>query len=163
MSDATIIRKLHEHTNTRTHEHELMTRLHLTYPPTTIFTTNIPVRITDLNYGNHLGNDALVSILHEARVQFLAKYGYTELNIEGAGIIMADLAVQYKAEAFYGDVLKIEIAVEDFTRVSFDIYYKVSAGDKIIAIAKTGIVCFDYQLKKVVSVPDAFAGKFSPH
>lgn len=139
-----------------------MTRLQLTFPPTTIFTTAIPVRITDLNYGNHLGNDALVSILHEARVQFFAEYGYTELNIEGTGIIMADLAVQYKAEAFYGDILKIEIAVEDFTRVSFDIYYQVTARDKIIAIAKTGIVCFDYQLKKVVSIPEAFINKASP-
>ncbi len=88
--------------------------------------------------------------------------GYTELNMEGVGIIMADLAVQYKAEAFYGDTLKIEIAVEDFTRVSFDIYYKVSAGDKIIAIAKTGIVCYDYQLKKVVGVPQVFVDRISP-
>lgn len=140
-----------------------MTRLHLTFPPTTIFTTTLPIRITDLNYGNHLGNDALVSILHEARVQFFNSLGYTELNVEGVGIIMADLAVQYKAEAFYGDNLKIEIAVSDLTSVSFDIYYSVSTAEKIVAIAKTGIVCFDYRLRKVVLLPEKFARKLSSH
>ncbi|MBA3674954.1 MAG: esterase, partial [Chitinophagaceae bacterium] len=41
---------------------------------------NIPVRITDINYGDHVGNDSLVAIIHEARMQFLQHYGYTELN-----------------------------------------------------------------------------------
>jgi hypothetical protein len=44
----------------------------------------------DINYGGHLGNDAVLSLVHEARVRFLKQQGYTENNIEGAGIIMAD-------------------------------------------------------------------------
>ena len=44
---------------------------------------NIPVRITDINYGDHVGNDSLVGIIHEARMQFLQRYNFTELDIEG--------------------------------------------------------------------------------
>jgi acyl-CoA thioester hydrolase len=137
-----------------------MARIKLQIPEQTIFTTNIPVRITDLNYGNHVGNDALVSIIHEARVAWLTSMQYTELNIEGTSLIMADLAVEYKAEGFYGDTLQISISVSDITKSSFDIYYHITTqinnNPKLIAKAKTGMVCFDYANKKVVAIPDTF-------
>ena len=77
-------------------------RVQLQLPETFSFQTEIPVRITDINYGNHLGNDAILSMMHEARVQFLQSLGYTELDVEGAGMIMADTAIIYKGEGFYG-------------------------------------------------------------
>ena len=58
-----------------------MTRIKIELPETYLFSTEIPVRITDLNYGNHLGNDAILSLLHEARVRFLAYYGWTESSV----------------------------------------------------------------------------------
>ena len=36
------------------------------------FSCEMVVRTTDLNYGGHLGNDRLLSLVHEARVAFLA-------------------------------------------------------------------------------------------
>ena len=138
-----------------------MSRIQIDFPSHSIYTTNISVRITDLNYGGHLGNDAMLSILHEARVRFLKNYDYTELNVEGAGIIMSDVAIQFKSEAFYGENLTIEIATGDFTRVSFDIFYIVKCDERIVAIAKTGIVFFDYEKRKVVNVPEVFAKRFS--
>ena len=136
-----------------------MSRIQIPLPETFIFSTNISVRITDLNYGAHLGNDSLLSILHEARVQFLKHFGYTELNIEGNGIIMSDVAIQYQSEAFYEDILQIEMGIQEFTRVSFDIVYRVTCKQRSIALAKTGIVCYDYENKKVVAVPNAFISK----
>lgn len=113
-----------------------MSRIKITIPDNFNFRTIIPVRITDLNYGNHLANDKLLSIIHEARVQFLNHYGWNELNLGGVGIIMADAAIEYKNQAFYDDQLEIKIAVGDFTRVSFDIFYQVTCGDKLIAKVK---------------------------
>ena len=102
-----------------------MARIKLTLPEHKIFTTKIAVRITDINYGNHLGNDALVSILHEARMQWLTSLNYTELNIENAALIMADLAVEYKSESYYGDVFLIDIFIGEITKVSFEIFYNI--------------------------------------
>jgi len=139
-----------------------MARIKIIPPETFIFTTTIPVRITDINYGGHLGNDALLSIIHEARLQFLKNYGYSEIDIEGRSIIMADVAVVYKGEIFYGDTLRIDIAVNDFGRMNCDIVYRISNGEseKIVAYAKTGIVFFDYNARKPVSVPDRFRERF---
>ena len=133
-----------------------MSRIQVNFPEKHIFSTEIKVRITDLNYGGHLGTDSMLALLHEARVRYLKHFGYSEMDVEGTGIIMADVAIQFKTEAFYAERLTIAIAVGDFSRVSFDIYYKVSSGNREVAIAKTGIVFFNYEKKKVAAVPEKF-------
>ena len=134
-----------------------MARIKITMPEKFVGELKIPVRITDINYGNHMGNDALVSILHEARIQWLAQLGYTELNVENTGLIMSDLAVEYKNESFYGDMLTIKLAVGEITSVSFELFYNIfNQHSKVIAKAKTGMVCYDYDAKKVTPVPQKF-------
>lgn len=112
---------------------------------------NIPVRITDVNYGDHVGNDSLVAIIHEARVQFLNHYGYTELDIEGIGLIMSDLMVEFKNESFYKDIILVKIGAGDISKVSFELIYQLTTlrENKKIAIAnaKTTMICFDYKFK----------------
>lgn len=142
-----------------------MARIKLNLPDQSIFQTIIPVRITDLNYGGHVGNDTVLSIVHEARVQFLLQYGYSELNIEGQSLIMADVGIEYKAELFYGDILQVKLFIADLSRVGFDLYYKLEkkteTGFTIVAVAKTGLLFFDYNARKVVSMPEPFKTKFS--
>lgn len=127
------------------------------------FTTSIPVRITDLNYGQHVGNDAILSLIHEARVQLLQSFGYSELNIGGCGIIMADAAIVFKNEGFYGDVFTIDIFSDAFSSVSFELIYRIktirNATTIVIAEVKTGIVCFDYSKRKVCELPKEFVEK----
>lgn len=132
-----------------------MARIKITIPEKFYFTTLIPIRITDLNYGGHVGNDTILSLLHEARVQFLNHFNYSELSFEGAGLIMSDVAIEFKSELFYGDTIKAQVTAADFTRVGFDIYYKLinEKNEKIIALAKTGMICYDYSEKKVIAVP----------
>lgn len=137
-----------------------MARIKLTIPDNCIGTVKIPIRITDINYGNHVGNNAFVGIIHEARVQWLQQHGYTELNIEGTGLIQADLAVEFKSEGFYGDVLDIKISAGEISPLSFELYYQltVKRNDQsiILVLAKTGMVCYDYDAKKVKLIPEKF-------
>lgn len=135
-----------------------MARIKLDLPENYLFNTLLEVRISDINYANHLSNDSVLSFIHEARVRFLRNYGYTELNVEGLGIIMTDTAIVYKSEGFHGDQVKIDVSVGDFNKYGCDIYYllsnKKTAAD--VAHAKTGIVFFDYDQRKVVPLPEAF-------
>jgi acyl-CoA thioester hydrolase len=140
-----------------------MPRIKLEMPEKYIFSTSMPVRISDINYGNHLANDALLSIIHEARLQFLNSLGYSELDVAGVGIIMGDVAIIYKTQAYYGDTLKIEMAVSGFSRKSCDFFYRITKDDdKIVALCKTGIVFFDYNQGKPVSIPGQFVDKITP-
>lgn len=135
-----------------------MAKIRISLPEKFIFSTDIPVRITDINYGGHLGNDAMLSIIHEARVRFLKNYGFSELDAGGAGIIMTDAAVSFIAEIFYGTVIKVNVALEDFGNLGCDVVFQLldSSNGKEVARAKTGIVFFDYQRRRPVRIPDAF-------
>ncbi|GIW48484.1 MAG: thioesterase [Deltaproteobacteria bacterium] len=140
-----------------------MARIKIELPQEFDFSTEIPLRISDINYGGHLGHDSVVSLTHEARVRFLREYGYSELNIEGWGLIVSDLVVIYRSEAFYGETVKIDIAVCDFNKYGCDLVYRITDKEtqREIARAKTGIVFFDYATKKVVNVPEKFKSLFT--
>ena len=102
-----------------------MARIKIDLPETFSFSTSLAVRITDLNYGAHVGNDTVLSFIHEARVHYLQSLGYGELNLEGVGLIMADAALVFKNEIYYGDELLISIRGVEFSRVGFDLIYKI--------------------------------------
>jgi acyl-CoA thioesterase FadM len=142
-----------------------MARIKIDLPSQLSFSTTIPVRITDLNYGGHVGNDKILSIMHEARLQFLSHHGFTEMEAGGAGLIMSDAAIEYKSELFYGDVIIANVAAGDFSKIGFDLYYKFEKkdGDKTrtVAIGKTGMICYSYPLKKVVSLPEVLKSAIS--
>lgn len=143
-----------------------MQRIRIELPEQFSFTTRIPLRITDINYGNHVGNDTILSIIHEARMQFLQHHGLTELNLGGPGIIMSDVGIQFRNELFYGDIVIASVTAGSFSKVAFDLYYKLEkqSGDArvLIAAAKTGMVCYDYGRKKTVAVPDGVKALIEP-
>jgi len=135
-----------------------MARIKIDLPHTFPFSVSIPIRITDINYGGHVGNDTVLSLIHEARVQFLQHHGYKELEIEGIGLIMSDAGIEFKLELFYGDTIKVSVSPADFTRIGFDLYYKLEKETDgktiVVATAKTGMICYDYSLKKIVKIPE---------
>lgn len=134
-----------------------MQRIKIEQPTEYTFSTHISIRIGDVNYGNHVGNDAFLSLLHEARMQYLLSLGYTELSMGGVALIMADAAIEFKAEMHYGDVVKIEIEATGFTRLGFDLVYKMTiekdGQSKLAGLAKTGMLCFDFASKKIKAIP----------
>ena len=127
------------------------------------FKTELTVRITDINYGGHLGNSNVLALIHEARVRFLKSHSYNEINVEGYGIIMLDSAVIYKTQAFAGDILQIEVAAGDFSRIGCDIFYRITNKEsgREVALAKTGIAIFDYANQRMVSPPEKFIKKLA--
>lgn len=131
-------------------------RVRIQIPEPIIFSVSIPVRIGDINYGGHVGNDSILSIVHEARMAFFARAGCSEMNAGGVNLIMADSAIQYKGESFYGDIIQVSISVGQMTSISFDMYYTLTtqrAGSiHTIAWVKTGMICFDYSSRKIVSM-----------
>ncbi len=130
-------------------------RVKLSMPAQTHFQTALTVRITDLNYGGHVGNEMFLAYAQQARVEWLQQWGYGELTLADKGIIMTDAMVVYQAEALAGDVLRIELAVQDRSSIGFDLYYQISnkVTNKAVARIKTGILCFDYATKKIAPLP----------
>jgi acyl-CoA thioester hydrolase len=107
-----------------------MSRLLLSLPEKFDFSTQLPIRITDINYGGHLGNDTVLTLIHEARVQYLLHHELGELDFCGVGLIMSDVGIEFRTEAFYGDTLVVHVTAGDFSRASFAIYYELRQLEK---------------------------------
>jgi acyl-CoA thioester hydrolase len=142
-----------------------MARIKIELPEKFSFSCIIPVRITDINYGGHAGNDSILSIIHEARMQFLQHFGWTEMNLAGAGMIMTDVAIEFKNELFYGERIMASVTAGEFSNIGFELFYKlekeVDGIRKNVALAKTGMICYDYAKKKIVAVPEEARQKLS--
>lgn len=138
-----------------------MARVTIELPAAWTFSIDIPVRITDINYGNHLGNDSFLSILHEARMRWIHQHGWTELNIEKTGLIMIDIAVRFKAEAVFGDVLRVQLAPVEWSNLGFTLIYlgTHAATGAEVARAQSGMVFFDYTTRRLTSMPAVFREK----
>lgn len=132
-----------------------MARVTIDLPSEFRFSTAINIRITDINYGGHAGNDTILSLVHEARMQFLSSVGYTEMNCGDTGLIMTDAAIEFKKELFYGDIVTVSVTAVDFSKISFQLYYKmekqVEGKTVLVAKIKTAMVSYDYALKKVTA------------
>lgn len=136
-----------------------MSRTKIELPAAWSFATDIPVRITDLNYGRHVGNDTMLALIQEARVQWLRSLGYpSELLAELVGLILVDLAVRFKAELGYGDTARVQLAIAEWSRRGFELVYQVTkdGGATEVARATTGFVFFDYVAKRLAEAPAGF-------
>jgi len=139
-------------------------RVKLVFPDNAFcFETLMPVRSTDINGANHLGNDALVSMLSEARAQFLIEQGIQSGANEETGIIVTDLATMYQGESFYPDLLRFEVGLMDFNKYGGDFVFRVTKADsgQPVALAKYGFVFFNYKTREVTPMPESFRARFA--
>jgi len=110
-----------------------------------------------MNYGGHLGNDTLLSLIHEARVAFLTSLGQSEKNCFGISLIIGDTAIVYQNEAFAGDQLKIEVQAGETSQSGFRLFFRVTRtkDQTAIALVENGIVGYDYQTRRIQALPQA--------
>ncbi len=141
-----------------------MPRIKLSLPEEFTFRMERSVGLSDLNYANHLDSLSMVKLLHEARLQYLASLGFTEENIFGLGMVMTDLAVDFRSESFANDVLIIDVGVGKVNRYGLDICLRVtnSALDSVVCVAKMGVVLFDFDKHQMVAVPRQFKQLVQP-
>ena len=118
------------------------------------FKINLSVRISDINYGGHLGHAELIKITHQARLKFLSAYALKESNLNRAGIIVKHLIVDYKGEAFFEDLLTISIKISEITKTSCTFFYKIDKDiNKPVATVQELVLFMNYEKRRLVRVP----------
>lgn len=134
-----------------------MERVKLDFPAEAVIHRHpLTVRVTDMNYGRHLGHDALVSLLHEARIQAFAALDLPEWDMHGHPSVVADLAIQYQSEARWPDPLVIETAVPDPQGKALTIYQRIYHADsqQIVATARVNQLLIDLATGRPAEVPE---------
>jgi acyl-CoA thioesterase FadM len=135
------------------------------------FQTPIQVRPQDINFSGHMGNDNLVSLVGAARAYLFRSMGISELDLGDGqtGIIITDMVVNYKAEAFMFDELLVDTHIGEILQKGFRMFHRVRRNTQLIALVETGFLAYNYAAKKTVPVPPSFlkclesrAGQRSP-
>lgn len=140
-----------------------MAKVTIDTPESFHYSTTLDVLIQHVNRADHLANEHLIALLNEARMRFMASLDLTNSDIDPRSFINADLAVIYKSEAHYGDTLKIEIATTDFSRYGCDFVYHVTQSEsgKLVALAKTAMLHYDYENSCLAEINDRFIALFT--
>lgn len=140
-----------------------MARIQIDFPSQALYSQRLRVRITDINAANHLGFDNMVGILNDVAAGFLDAYGVSRVVSGGSGVIFTDLTVKYISEAFFGDILTVEVAAGDRSSKGVDLLMRTTnqGNQKVISLARIGVLFFDYQQRCPVSMPEDFLRRIS--
>jgi acyl-CoA thioesterase FadM len=139
-----------------------MSPVAIIFPEPAIYYEEIEIPAAITNRGSHLGFEQAPILIADCQPRFFHHYGFSDMDVGGAGIIVAGLSVRYKAEIFAGERLRMEVAVGNAEAKGCDIYYrflKLRDGRPAV-MAKTEIVFFDYGSRKSVDMPALFRQRF---
>ncbi|CAA0106918.1 acyl-CoA thioesterase [Zhongshania aliphaticivorans] len=142
-----------------------MARVHIPLPDQFMFSTDIALHVSHMNWGGHLDSAQLLVVVSEARERFFVSLGYSQTNIEGFSLVMADAAQRYLSEAFYGDVMIVEIGITEWFDKGFDLSWRMINGsnDSVVALGKSAMLFMDMTVGKPQSTPLAFRERLSLH
>jgi len=129
------------------------------------FIYTLALQISHLNYAGHVGHDAVIAMVWEARVHLFHALGLTELDLGDGdtGIIMTDLVVTFKKEASLFEEITIESHVAEIVKNRFRIFHRISKVGELIALVETGFVAFNYKIHRVAPVPQTFIRVIEKH
>ena len=120
------------------------------------YTLEIEVTFRDLDAQGHVNNAVYVTYLETARIKFLVELLALK-GLQGMPVIMAELNCSYRSPAFFGERLTVGVGISRFGIKSFDMAYRITAGDgRLVAVAKTVQVMYDYAAAQTIPVPDSF-------
>lgn len=135
-----------------------MPRVRLHEQPHYEFSYRIAVQARDLSAARHLGNEAVIQILHEAIVNTLhaLTLGEFDLGDGKTGVIEEDTVVDFRSEAFLFDPLHVEAHIDEVDANGFRIFHRITRQGKLVVLAESGLAGFDYARRAIAPIPDAF-------
>ena len=135
-----------------------MPRIKLSEQDVYEFQSSIQVRPQDINYSGHMGNDNLISLVGAARAGLFHSLGFSELDLGDGqtGIIITDMIVNYRAEAFMFEDLLIGTHFDEIAEKRFRMFHRIRRDTDLIALVETGFTTYNYATRKTAPVPASF-------
>jgi acyl-CoA thioester hydrolase len=119
------------------------------------FSVTVEVRWRDLDALSHVNNAVYFTYLEQARVGYLQELGLLPDTPWGIGFILAEADCRFKSPLALSERVTVWIRASELGRSSFIFEYRVEGGDgRLAAEARTTQVCYDYDGRHPVSIPD---------
>jgi acyl-CoA thioester hydrolase len=134
---------------------------------------DVQVRLADTDAMGHVNNARYLTYVEIARVAYWEHVTgrMLPIGVHGAeeGMILAEIRMAYRSQAFYGETLTVETRVERIGRTSFGMVHRITAPEsrygpaRLIAVADSTLVSYDYQQEWPIPVPEEWRAAFSAH
>ena len=112
------------------------------------------VTFRDLDVFGHVNNAVYLTYLENARIGSLREVLSIE-SFEDLLVILAKVRIDFRSRASLGEVLEIGARVSRIGTKSFDLDHEVRGPDgRLVAVASTTLVTFDYRGDTTMPVPD---------
>ena len=126
------------------------------------FKHSLPVRFADVDMLGHVNNAVYFTYIEECRTTFFRSLGYKNNDFQKeCPIILAHAECGFKSPAFFGENLDIQLRVGEIKNASFSFEYEIyeQKSKRLVAVAKTIQVTFNYAQMKVIPIPDTLRKK----
>lgn len=137
-----------------------MPRVKLHEQKTYEFIYHVTVQARDVNSAGHMDHKVILDLIQDARTTILHALGMKESSIDGGqtGVILADLAVNYRAESFAFDKLTVETHFGEYNENNFRIFFRICKDDGkcLVALVEAGFVVYDYRNRIIARMPESF-------
>jgi acyl-CoA thioester hydrolase len=96
----------------------------------------------------HMNNAVYSTFLEQARLAFLEPQG-----AEVSSMILARVEIDFRSPVELGETVEISVTPGRIGKKSFELAYVMSAGDRVVAEARTVLVAYDYEHARSVEIP----------
>ncbi|MEO8208597.1 MAG: thioesterase family protein [Chloroflexota bacterium] len=127
----------------------------------------IAIRLADTDAMGHVNNAAYLTYLEIGRAAYYERVTGEpfQLGVHGAeeAMILAEIRVTYRSQAYYGETLLVETRVERIGRTSFNMAHRLTAPEsrygaaRLIAVADSVLVSYDYSNERPIPVPPSLS------
>jgi acyl-CoA thioester hydrolase len=112
------------------------------------------VTFRDLDVFGHVNNAVYLTYIENARIGYMREVLGVE-SPEDLLVILAKVRIDFRSRASLGEVLEIGARVSRIGTKSFDLDHEVRGPDaRLVAVASTTLVTFDYRGDTTMPVPD---------
>ncbi|MBA2353407.1 MAG: acyl-CoA thioesterase [Luteitalea sp.] len=117
------------------------------------FSTTIVVRWSDCDAFGHVNNASYLTYLEQARIEY---WNAVLPDLPFTGLAIVHVSLDFRGQAYPGDVLDVRAAITELKRTSFWASYEVQRLGVVVASGRSAQVFFDYTRQTPTAVPDAF-------
>ncbi len=125
-----------------------------------LFEHRVPVRFRDIDVGGHAHHSQALVYMEEARTQYWRQVASVD-DPDRIDYILAEAQVRYHQRILYPDLLRVQVRTSAVGRTSFELEYRVMAGDGgLLASGRTTMVLYDYEKGRSRRIPPELRAAF---
>jgi acyl-CoA thioester hydrolase len=110
------------------------------------------VRFGDLDAMGHVNNAVYLTYLESARTEFLLELGLVR-RLEDLRIVVARVEIDFRSPVGFRETVDVGVRSAGFGQKSFALEYRVEAGGRLAAEARSVCVAYDYDKRETTPIP----------